>query len=235
MIANLFGSKTRYKLLRLFLTNPNQSFYVREITRKIDEQINSVRRELSNLLSIGVIVSDSSNNRLYYEVNQKFEYYSDLYNLFVKSKKTVTKTATPKVSNKTTKAKTGASIKDAKDTQEKATTMIEDSANTVVTSNVAEKEKSLGNVSLVIFSGVFTLDDRAPVDVLIVGNVTPTGLKNYINNLESSIDEEISYILLDEEDFNYRRKIRDRTTIQMLNSKLVIKVDKNGILNSNAN
>jgi len=82
MIDQLFGSKTRVKLLQLFYSNPNRSFYVREITRKIDEQINSVRRELSNLLNIGIILSDTNNNRLYYEVNQKFEYYKPLHSIF---------------------------------------------------------------------------------------------------------------------------------------------------------
>lgn len=82
MIDQLFGSKTRVKLLQLFYGNPNRSFYVREITRKIDEQINSVRRELANLLSIGIITSDGTNNRLYYEVNQEFEFYSPLSEIF---------------------------------------------------------------------------------------------------------------------------------------------------------
>lgn len=82
MIEQLFGSKTRVKLLQLFLSNPNRSFYVREITRKIDEQINSVRRELANLLSIGIISSDTNNNRLYYEVNQDYEYHAALSAIF---------------------------------------------------------------------------------------------------------------------------------------------------------
>jgi len=75
MIDALFGSKTRVKLLHLFLNNPGKAFYVREITRLIDEQINSVRRELSNMLEVGVITSDSADNKLYYEVNQRYEYY----------------------------------------------------------------------------------------------------------------------------------------------------------------
>lgn len=75
MIDALFGSKTRVKLLHLFLNNPGKSFYVREITRIIDEQINSVRRELANMLSVGVITSDTADNKLYYQVNQRFEYY----------------------------------------------------------------------------------------------------------------------------------------------------------------
>jgi hypothetical protein len=82
MVDQLFGSKTRVKLLQLFYSNPNRSFYVREITRKIDEQINSVRRELSNLLSIGIISSDTNNNKLYYEVDQTFEFYEPLRQIF---------------------------------------------------------------------------------------------------------------------------------------------------------
>jgi predicted transcriptional regulator/predicted nucleotidyltransferase len=82
VIEQLFGSKTRVKLLSLFLNNPGRPFYVREITRKIDEQINSVRRELANLLSVGLISSESSNNRLYYEVNTKYDYYEQLRNIF---------------------------------------------------------------------------------------------------------------------------------------------------------
>ncbi len=82
MIDALFGSKTRVKLLHLFLNNPGQPFYVREITRKIDEQINSVRRELSNMLEVGIITSDSSDNKLYYQVNQRYDYYVPLRSIF---------------------------------------------------------------------------------------------------------------------------------------------------------
>lgn len=82
MIDALFGSKTRVKLLHLFLNNPGQPFYVREITRKIDEQINSVRRELANMLDIGIITSDSADNKLYYQVNQRYEYYVPLRTIF---------------------------------------------------------------------------------------------------------------------------------------------------------
>ena len=55
----LFGSKTRAKLLNLFFENPDKSFYVREMTRVIDEQINSVRRELMNLEAIGIIKNET--------------------------------------------------------------------------------------------------------------------------------------------------------------------------------
>jgi hypothetical protein len=82
MIDALFGSKTRVKLLYLFMNNPERAFYVREITRKIDEQINSVRRELSNMLSIGIIKSDGQDNKIYYSVNKSYSFYAPLKKIF---------------------------------------------------------------------------------------------------------------------------------------------------------
>lgn len=82
MFEQLFGSKTRVKLLSLFYNNPDRPFYVREITRKIDEQINSVRRELQNLLNIGIVRSVSQSNRLYYEINLKYKFHKELQSIF---------------------------------------------------------------------------------------------------------------------------------------------------------
>ena len=73
-IEKLFGSRTRAKLLNLFFENPNKSYYVREMTRVIDEQIHSVRRELLNLESIGVIKSETYDNKVYYSANRKHPY-----------------------------------------------------------------------------------------------------------------------------------------------------------------
>jgi predicted transcriptional regulator len=87
MYDTLFGSKTRVKLLALFLSNPGHAFFVRELTRKIDEQINSVRRELLNLKAIGLVTSQDKKGKSYYEVNTRFEYYTELKKIFSKSDK----------------------------------------------------------------------------------------------------------------------------------------------------
>ena len=81
-LEKLFGSKTRAKLLNLFFENPEKSYYVREITRVIDEQINSVRRELLNLDSIGVIKNDTYDNKVYYSANMKHPYAHALSEMF---------------------------------------------------------------------------------------------------------------------------------------------------------
>ena len=80
----LFGSKTRAKLLRLFFENPEKSFYVREMTRVIDEQINSVRRELLNLESIGIIKNETFDNKVYYSANNKHPFFRPMVDIFTK-------------------------------------------------------------------------------------------------------------------------------------------------------
>ena len=81
-LEKLFGSKTRTKLLNLFFGNPERSFYVRERTRVIEEQINSVRRELLNLEGIGIIKNETYDNKVYYSANNKHPYAKPLVMLF---------------------------------------------------------------------------------------------------------------------------------------------------------
>lgn len=88
-IEKLFGSKTRAKLLKLFFENPAKSFYVREMTRVIDEQINSVRRELLNLESIGIIKNETFDNKVYYSANNKHPFYRSMIDIFSKKIDTV--------------------------------------------------------------------------------------------------------------------------------------------------
>lgn len=89
MLDQLFGSRTRVKLLRLFLTNPGSSYFVRELTRKISERINSVRRELFNLEKIGLLKSSIAGQKKYFQVNTDFILYRELKNLILKSQLTL--------------------------------------------------------------------------------------------------------------------------------------------------
>lgn len=85
MLEQLFGSRTRVKLLRLFLTNPTVAFYVREISRKVDEQLNSVRRELANLTRLGVVESTKELDKKYYQLNNGFILAPELKAVILKS------------------------------------------------------------------------------------------------------------------------------------------------------
>ncbi|PIY97254.1 MAG: hypothetical protein COY66_00445 [Candidatus Kerfeldbacteria bacterium CG_4_10_14_0_8_um_filter_42_10] len=85
MLEQLFGSRTRVKLLRLFLANPDKIYFVREITRKVEERINSVRRELKNLEELGLILFEDKNQKKYYRVNDQFILYPELKSLILKA------------------------------------------------------------------------------------------------------------------------------------------------------
>lgn len=93
-LEHMFGSKTRARLMSLFLQQPKELFYVRELTRRIDAQLNSVRRELKNLMEMGLILEKQSENvrrssalvekKKFYTANTDFILYEDLRSLFQK-------------------------------------------------------------------------------------------------------------------------------------------------------
>lgn len=85
MLEKLFTSKTRVKLLTLFLLNPGTELYVREIARRTNENTNSVRRELKNLEEIGLLTSARKGNLKYYTVNKSMPIYAELMNIILKT------------------------------------------------------------------------------------------------------------------------------------------------------
>lgn len=85
ILKALFSSQTRVKLLSTFLLHPEQEYFIRELTRLLNEQINSIRRELENLRKIGLVKSRHRNRKKYYHVDTEFPLYPDLRNLFAKS------------------------------------------------------------------------------------------------------------------------------------------------------
>lgn len=84
-LKNLFVSLTRAKLLSIFYTQPREIFYVRQLVRLSEEEINSVRRELANLKSGNIITSEGRGNRLYYGANPRCWLYVDLLVLTAKT------------------------------------------------------------------------------------------------------------------------------------------------------
>jgi DNA-binding transcriptional ArsR family regulator len=80
----LFSSQTRVKLLSTFLLHPESEYFIRELTRLLGEQINSIRRELENLRRIGLVKARHRNRKKYYHVDTEFPLYADLRSMFSK-------------------------------------------------------------------------------------------------------------------------------------------------------
>lgn len=78
-------SRVRVKMMKLFFSHQEDMYYVRQITRKINEEINAVRRELEKMLGYGLLRSEQRGNRLYYSLNPRYTYYQELEQLAAKS------------------------------------------------------------------------------------------------------------------------------------------------------
>ena len=96
MLEYLFGSRTRARLLTLFFHHPDETFFVRELTRRIETQINAVRRELQNLVALGLMKEEAETGddpdakrpgvkRKYYRVDKNFPLYRELHQLVTKA------------------------------------------------------------------------------------------------------------------------------------------------------
>ena len=84
MLKRLFTSNTRIKLLTVFLMNQEKEYFIRELTRKLDEQINSVRRELDNLKKVGLLKARAKNRKKFYYVNKDFILLDELKGIIIK-------------------------------------------------------------------------------------------------------------------------------------------------------
>jgi len=213
MLERLFGSQTRVKILKLFLLHPDQTYYIRQVARDMELQVNSVRRELDNLEKFGLLASRMSNEekeregeenggsrgtagktpnksktqeKKYYFVNKDFVLYEETRGLLIKSQ-------------------------------------------TLYREDFIEELKQLGNTQLVVLTGIFVNNPEANIDALIVGEVDKSKLKKIIEKLEEELGREINYTVMQYEEFKYRSDITDVFLYNLLEQKKLIVVDEVGM------
>ena len=85
MLEDLIISKVRIKLLTVFLTQPGEIFYVRQLVRELKEEINAVRRELLRMEKAGMVKKEARGNRIYYWFSKEYPLFSDLLSLVSKT------------------------------------------------------------------------------------------------------------------------------------------------------
>ncbi len=203
MLHQLFSSNTRVKLLKLFLFNPDKKFFVRELTRLLDEHLNSIRRELSNLEEVGLIKcvegddTDASSmvdddllplkstgkiQKKYYQTNQDFDYFNELKALFLKSE--------------------------------------------IISENeIKEKIKTIEGVGYFILTGYFTNTD-SPTDILAVGTFNNEELLVLVSELEKMVGRELNYTVMDREEFVHRLNLIDKFLYKILECKKIVVKDE---------
>lgn len=85
LLEDLIISRVRVKILTLFLTNPSKIYHVRDIVRKVGEEINAVRRELAHLEKAGMLSKEQRANRLFYAFRKDYPLYYELMELITKT------------------------------------------------------------------------------------------------------------------------------------------------------
>ncbi|EKD84670.1 MAG: hypothetical protein ACD_38C00176G0005 [uncultured bacterium] len=86
MLEELFVSRVRVKILQLFLSLPVDTlFHVREIVRRVSEEINAVRRELARMEKYGMVSSEWRANRRLYRFKKDYIFYGELLALVAKT------------------------------------------------------------------------------------------------------------------------------------------------------
>ena len=183
MLEQLFGSRTRVKLLSLFLRYPRDPMFVRELTRKIDTQINAVRRELLNLVKLGLIIEIESNEeadpeelgtkktfgvkRRYYMTNPDFPLLPEMTSLIIK-------------------------------------------AQLMLEKHLDQEIQEYGDVRYLAFLGMFIGKPKAPVDIFIVANgFDADRLRETLQGMEHDLGTEINFSVMTPEEYAYRKEMTD--------------------------
>lgn len=84
-LTDFMVSRVRVKLLKVLLENPQEMYYVRQLTRRVEEEINAVRRELGRMQQRGLVKSEPRGNRLYYQIRKDYPLYQELLQLVAKT------------------------------------------------------------------------------------------------------------------------------------------------------
>lgn len=172
MLKKLFTSNTRIKLLTIFLMNPEEEYFIRELTRKLDEQINSIRRELDNLKKLGLLRTKTKNRKKYYYINKSFLFLEELRSIIIKAL----------------------------------------SSNQSMVNDL----KKMGDIKVLILSGLFVDKEDSSVDMLIVGDMDRETLTSYINN-DIRTSRPVKYAIMNEADYKYRIDCNDQFVKALLN------------------
>jgi len=84
-IANIFRSKTRKALFRLYFSNSEREYYLRELERILDIPVSMIRKELLRLEENGIFISAKKGNLTYFYLNKSYPLFDELKSIVFKT------------------------------------------------------------------------------------------------------------------------------------------------------
>ena len=78
MLVKLFGSTSRARILTILYAYTGKPFYQREIMFETGLSLQAVQRELNNLVDLGIIKKEETQNRIYYRIDERSPFFKPL-------------------------------------------------------------------------------------------------------------------------------------------------------------
>lgn len=85
MLSYIISSSARIKLLKIFMMNPTNRYYIRQISKTTNVPIQAVQRETLKLYEAGILSREKDGNRVYFIVNKDFFLFNELKNIIIKT------------------------------------------------------------------------------------------------------------------------------------------------------
>ena len=85
ILDELLTSRTRGRLLTIFLTHPTEEFYLRELVRRAGLSLRAVQHELARLERIEIVQSRRQGQHKYYRANEQHPLFADLKRIVYKT------------------------------------------------------------------------------------------------------------------------------------------------------
>jgi predicted nucleotidyltransferase len=84
-IVSIFRSKTRQRLFRLYFSNPDGEYYLRELERLLETPVSMIRKELLRLEAEGMFLSRKRGNLTYFYLNKSYPLFEELKSMVFKT------------------------------------------------------------------------------------------------------------------------------------------------------
>lgn len=92
---------------------------------------------------------------------------------------------------------------------------------------ILKRFKKIGRLKLFSFTGVFIADNNTELDLLVVGdNLKPKEITKVINEMNALFASQLRILVMDLEEFDYRKKMFDRFLHIVLDSERITLIDK---------
>lgn len=85
MLDDIIPSKVRRKILQLYFHHIDDSYFLREVVRLLDEEVNAVKRELDILHGAKVLLREKRTNKVFYTLNKNYILFDEFLRIFTKS------------------------------------------------------------------------------------------------------------------------------------------------------